>query len=174
MSTIATRARVTTMALALAAGLAACQPAERGEQAVQDTAGQNTVKTALDSLRTAYEEAVAAGDFDAQAASFTSDAVYSPPGMGPIQGRDSIRAVLEATTPPNATLELRPLEGKRLGEDWYYEMGVGTFTFTPEGADQEQEMAATYLAFLKRTPDGWRVHREVVSPNAPPPGADQP
>lgn len=173
MKTIVTPTRAAAMALALTAGLAGCQPADRGEQAAQDTTEQAAFRATLDSMRTAFEEAVAAGDFDAQAALYTSDAVYSPPGMGPIQGRDSIRAVLEATTPPDASLEIRPLEVKRLGEDWFYEMGVGTFTFTPEGADQERETAATYLAFFKRTPDGWRLHREVLSSNAPAPAGGQ-
>ena len=173
MNAIVRRTRAAAVALALAVGFAGCQPADQGEEAAQDTTGQAAFQATLDSMRTAYEQAVADGDFDAQASLYTSDAVYSPPGMGPIQGRDSIRAVLEATTPPNATLDIRPLEVKRLGEDWFYEIGVGTFTFTPEGAEQERETSATYLVFFKRTPDGWRAHREVLSSNAPLPGGGQ-
>lgn len=162
------------LALSVAAAFTACQPADRtaGEEDGKSKAEAPTTQTgALDSLRTAFEEAVAEGDFEAQAAFYTTDAILSMPGAGVIQGRDSIRAALQRTTPPGATLEIRPLEVRSLGSDWRYELGTGTFTFTPEGSDTEREMESTYLVLMKRTPDGWRLHREVLSPNAPPPGA---
>lgn len=165
---------VAALALAVAATLAACQPADRAADEEADTteAEPATQTAALDSMRTAFEEAVARGDFEAQAAFYTADAILSMPGTGVIQGRDSIRAALERTTPPGATLDIRPLEVRSLGSDWRYELGTGTFTFTPEGSDAEQRATSTYLVLMKRTQDGWRLHREVLSANAPPPGTE--
>lgn len=155
------------VALSLAGGLAACQP-DQPEETATERERRQAVMATLDSMRADFESAVAAGDFEKQANFYTTDAVYGPPGMSYVQGRDSIRAVLRRSTPPGATLEIRPLESRLIGEDWVYEMGVGTFSFTPEGASEARKLGSTYLVLFKRTPEGWRIHREVLSPTAPP------
>lgn len=154
--------------LTLAAGLAACQPAEEPEEGQTRQEQRRAVMATLDSMRADFEAAVAAGDFEEQASFYTSDAIYSPPGTAYVQGRDSIRALLEKTTPPGATLEIRPLETRFIGDDWLYEMGIGTLSFTPEGSEGPRRVSSTYLALFRSTPDGWRIHREVLSPNAAP------
>lgn len=170
----ARRGLFAALTLLLSAGLLACQPAD---EAADGEDGETTarserpaVSAAVDSTRTAFEQAVAEGDFETQAGIYTSDAILSVPGTGVTQGRDSIRALLERTTPPGATLEIRPLESRSLGEDWRYELGTSVLTFTPEGADGEQTAESTYMVLLRQTPDGWKIHREVLSPDAPPPG----
>lgn len=173
-----TRTTSLLAALALSVGAAACQPpAPEGEggEAAMDTAQETAVDTAaimaeLDSMRTAFEEAVAADDFEAQAAAYTRDAVYSAPGAPPVRGRDSIRAALERESPPGgATLEIEPIDIRLLGPDWLYELGTGTLTFTPESAAEPVSMSSTYLAVFRRTDEGWRLHVESLSPDAPPP-----
>ncbi len=162
------------LALLLSAGLLACQPADEAADGEDGKAKAESdrpaVSVAIDSTRAAFEQAVADRDFETQAGIYTSDAILSTPGTGVTQGRDSIRAVLERTTPPGATLEIRPLESRSLGEDWRYELGTSVLTFTPEGADGEQTAESTYMVLLRQTPDGWKIHREVLSPNAPAPG----
>lgn len=164
---------VAALALAVAAGLAACQPADRAaeEEAARAEDPARTLTAELDSMRTAFEEAVGSGDFEGQAAVYTGDAILAQPGVGIVQGRDSIRSVLRSTTPPGASLDIRPLELKRIGDDWLYEVGTSILTYTPEGADERQRMRANYIALLKRTPDGWRIHRESISPAGTPPGS---
>ncbi|MFW6193576.1 MAG: YybH family protein [Gemmatimonadota bacterium] len=157
------------LAASVLAVATACQPAaeQDGQQgAAVDTAA---VMSALDSLRTTYEEAFAAGDVATMASTFTEDAIFSEPGAAPVTGRSTIREAMEEAPPPEgATLSLRPTETRVLTNDLVYEMGTGTVTFTPEGADEAQEMESSYLVILARTADGWKVSREVVSPNQPP------
>lgn len=150
----------------------ACQPADQQTdgQAAVDTA---SIEAAFESMRTSFEAAVKAGDSERQAAIYTEDAIYSPPMEPPVRGRDSIRAALERTTPPGATLEIRPIDLTILGPDRVYEYGVATLTFTPPGADEPASMSSTYFALFRRTADGWRIAREVLNLNQPPPGAGQ-
>lgn len=159
------------LAIALALGALACQPpaaeTEGTAEAAVDTAA---IMAELDSMRTAYEEAVAAGDVDAQAAIFAPDAHYSTPGSPPVQGREAIRAAIEAGTPPGATLSIEPIETRIMSPDWLYEYGTGTFSFTPEGAEEPVEMASTYLVVFQRTTEGWRIRAESLSSEGPPPG----
>lgn len=155
----------------LAAAASGCQPQDEQRRTSPEPAVDTAaVMAAFDSMRSGFEELVAEGDFDAQAAIYTSDAVYSPPLAPPIRGRDSIRAVLERTTPPGATLDIQPMDTRILGPDWVYEFGTSTLSFTPEGAEQSVSMSSTYFALFHRTDDGWRITREVLSLNQPPPG----
>lgn len=163
----------TMLAVGLAILAAACQPTEQqaGEPADERAATVDTaaIEATFDSMRTAFQDAVAAGDFEAQAAIYAEDAIFGPPMEPPVRGRDAIRAVLERTTPPGATLEIRPMDFRILGPDVVYEYGTSTATFTPPGAEAEETMNATYFALFRRTESGWRLEREVLGPHAPPP-----
>lgn len=157
------------LALALSVGALACQPPAE-EEGVPETAVDTAAITAtLDSMRSAYEEAVSAGDFDAQAGIYAPDAIYSVPGRPPVEGRSAIRALIEETTPPGATLQIEPMDFRVLGPDWLYEIGTGTFSFTPEGAEEAVQATSSYLVVFHRTEEGWRVQAESVSANEPPP-----
>lgn len=158
-----------TLAL-LVLGVVACQP--QGERQSQQVAVDTSqIRATFDSLRSAFEQAVAEGDYDAQADIFTADAVYSPPMSPPIRGRDSIRPVLERTIPPEATADVQPMEMRILGPDWVYEFGTTTLSFTPEGADQPRKMTGTYSTLFHRTENGWKATHEAFSSHQPPPGA---
>lgn len=148
---------ITVAVLALAA-LAACQPQDdAGDgRAAADTAA---VLASVDSLRSAYQRAVADGDWERLGTMVTEDAVVVHPGPA---AWDSL-AAFETPFPPGATLEVEPWETRVLGPDWVYEMGLGTVTWTPEGADGPRTLRDTYLVVLHRTADGWKVHREVAS-----------
>lgn len=155
--------------IVLATAAAACQPEpeERAGGAAVDTAA---VMSSLDSMRTVFEEAVEAGDYETQGSVYTSDALFSAPMTPLARGRDSITAVQRRTTPPGATLVIEPIEERILSPDWVYEYGTATLTFTPEGADGPVEMGSTYFVLFQRTPDGWKIHREALSADGPPPG----
>lgn len=156
-----------TTGLLLVAGLvaaAACQPqGQQGEEAAREAPALDTaaVLASLDSLRSSYERAVAGGDWQELGTMVSPDAFAVGAGGG---SWDSVRAAAgEAPFPPDATLEIRPRETRILAPDWVYEIGTGTVTWTPEGADSARTATDTYLVLLHRTDDGWKVHREVAS-----------
>ena len=159
----------TLLAAALVFGTLACQPEGQEQQAAVDTT--QILSTFRDSLPQAFEAAVKAGDFDAQARIYTENALYSHPMASPARGRDSIRALFERVTPPGATADIQPMDTQILGPDWVADFGTVTFTFTPEGAEEPTSIENTYFALFHRTDEGWKIVREALSSNAPPPGA---
>ena len=163
-----------TLATALIlAAATACEPA--GQEGTLEQSALDTVAilSEFDSLRTAFEEDFAAGDVEAMAATYAEDAIYSEPGRPAVRGRDSIRALMARTHPEGASIEIEPMDVIVLGNDWVFEFGTGTVTVTPEGADRPVEIAATYSALFRRTAEGWVIHREALSSNAPPPAGGQ-
>lgn len=140
-------------------GVAACQPQTppaEGAAAV-DTAA---ILASIDSLRSAYQDAVADRDWERLGGMVTSEAVMVPPGDA---AWDSLYAAAEGPFPEGATLEIASTEVGVLSADWAYDMGNGTVTWTPEGAAEPRTLRDTYLVLLHRTEDGWKVHREVAS-----------
>lgn len=140
--------------------VAGCQPQGQptSEAAAIDTAA---VMAGIDSLRSGYAQAVAEEDWQALAGMVTGDARIVGAGTA---AWDSLRAAAgDAPFPPGATLEIQPRETRILAEDWAYEMGTGTVTWTPEGADEPRTVRHTFLVILHRTAEGWKVHREVAS-----------
>lgn len=153
----------TTLALAAAGlvALTACQP-----QAEQTDGGDAAVDTAaamaeIDSLRVSYARAVAEDDWGALGGMVTGDAFIVNPGTA--EWDSLLAAAGDAPFPPGATLEIEPRETRILSGDWAYEIGTGTVTWTPEGADEPRTVTDSYLVILHRTADGWKVHREVGS-----------
>lgn len=153
------------LAVVAAASLTACQP--QGQQpsphsAIVDTAG---VVATIDSLRALYEQTVATGDFETMGSMLADGAVMVGPGGPPW---DSLRAASEYPWPPGATLDITPIETVVLSEEWAYDFGTSTATYTPEGASEVRTLRDTYLLLLRNTEDGWKLYREVASPDLPP------
>lgn len=149
--------------------LVACQPQEQQQRAAVDT---TAITSALDSIRTAYEDAYNNGNLEAAASIVHPEMIYSPPGRSPMRGRDSIMAFEQEMRPPGATVDLEPIDTRVLSGEWVYEFGIGTITFTPEDAEEPESMESTYLAIFRKTPDGWKTYRESISANDSPPGAN--
>lgn len=145
----------------------ACQPAgERG--AMQETAVDTAAaRAAIDSVRTVFEEAYTAGEIERVAPLLAPDVLVSAPGEPPIRGRDSVVAHEQRTWPEGATSTLTPIETRVLSDEWAYEIGTSAVTVTPEGAEEARTMESTYLVILRNTGEGWRVYREVLSPDHP-------
>lgn len=151
-----------------AASLAACEP-QGQQQAVQaeqrapvDTAA---VIATIDSLRALYEQTVATGDFETMGTLLADEAVMVGPG-GPQW--DSLRTASEYPWPPGATLDITPIETIVMSEEWAYDFGTSTATYTPEGTGEARTLRDTYLLLLRNTSDGWKLYREVASPDLPP------
>lgn len=148
----------------VAVSLTACQPQEQqpSRAASVDTA---VVIATIDSLRALYEQTVATGDFETMGSMLAEGAVMVGPG-GPQW--DSLRAASEHPWPPGATLDITPIETMVLGEEWAYDFGTSTATYTPEGSSEPRTLRDTYLLVLRNTEDGWKLYREVASPDLPP------
>lgn len=152
--------------LGIAAAVGACQPSDR-----QD-AGATSIDTAailasLDSLAAAVMQAHKSGSAEQYAATLTPDAIASMPGSPMVQGREAIVAAFKATPPlpPGATMKVTPMEIRVLSADWAYALGVDTLTYTPPGATQPKKETSTFLVLIKKTPEGWKTYREVLSAN---------
>ena len=127
----------------------------------------NTFKAKIDELRSAYEAAVATGDASAMSALLADGAVMVRPGA------PDWEAMAEAASglpfPPGARIAIRPIELVALSEEWAYEFGTATTTYTPQGSDQARHLHDTYLVLFRNTGNGWKAYREVAS-SGPPPG----
>jgi len=152
------------LAIAAMASLLACQPQEQqpGQPAAVDTAA---VIAVIDSMRTLYEHAVATGDFETMGRMLADEAVMVGPGGAQW---DSLRAASEYPWPPGATLDITPIETVILSDEWAYEFGTSTATYTPEAANGPRTLRDTYLLLLRNTEQGWKLYREVASPALPP------
>lgn len=145
--------------------LGSCGPPagqEAGDAAVADTAA---ILSSMDSLRSAYEEAVAAADWQRLGRMVSEEAVIVSPDL---PAWDSLRAAGPGPFPPGATIEITPREIRVVGTDWVYEMGSSVITWRPEGTDAARTLRDSYLVILHRTGDGWKLHREVASSGALP------
>lgn len=156
-----------SMGVALLVGAVACQP--QGPQQAQNDASLDTtaIRAAVDSVRSQFEEAFNAGDYETAASLIHPEMIYSPPGNPPIRGRDSVIAYDRRSFPAGATIEIEPLDTRVLSDEWVYDYGISRVTFTPEGAEEEQSVESTYLVIVHKTDDGWMVYRESLSSNAP-------
>ena len=153
------------LALTLAVAVAACQPQDT--QRTQPLAAVDTarVRATIDSLRDLYERGVATGDFERLATVLAEGAVMVGPG-GPQW--DSLRAASPYPWPPGATIDITPIEVRVLSGEWAYEFGTSVTKYTPEGRTEMRTLRDTYLVLFRNTGDGWKVYREVASPDLPP------
>lgn len=152
---------------------AACQPPDQEVDEQAAAIDTTAILATFDSLRSSFEEAFAAGDVATMVSLYDQNAVLSEPGVSPLEGREEIQSYFEDNPlPEGATLEIEPTVTRVLTNDWVYEMGVGTMRFTPEGAEEAQEMRNSFLAVFQRTPDGWKIVNEVLGSNQPPPSGD--
>jgi len=52
-----------------------------------------------------------------------------------------------------------------ISSDWAYAFGTDTLEFTQPGATERTKETMTFLVLIRKTPDGWKTFREVVSAN---------
>jgi uncharacterized protein (TIGR02246 family) len=124
---------------------------------------------ALQELANTIKQAYAANDADMYASAFTDDAVVSMPGTPPVRGRDALKKVFESRPPltAGAVFEVDPAELEVINSEWAY--AFGTDTFTIPNADEEHPVVETmtFMVLIRKTPDGWKTFREVVSADQP-------
>lgn len=152
--------------------VAACQASTQltsGEGVAVDTAA---IKASIDSLAAVVMRAHETGDAELFASTWAEDGMMSAPGSAPIRGVDSIVADFRRRPPlpSGATMAIYPTEMKVMSAEWVYVLGTDTLTSTPEGAGTPIKEAFTFLVIIRKTANGWRSYREVLSANQPPSG----
>lgn len=118
--------------------------------------------TAIDARRKEWIDAVNARDRDGYAALFTEDAVWVPPGVDAISGRESIRQFLG---PFFARYEYEfSIAGPvvRVAGDWAVERGVFTSRMTPVSGGEGGSHSGIYHVIWRKEADGaWYLERYI-------------
>lgn len=156
---------------------AACQPAPRTETATMaDGSGAGPAglsaqdEAAVRAVDAAWARAASAGDGNAIAALYATDATILPP-MEPLrQGEAAKKYWVDFTAGFSGPVELATTAVEGRGDLAY---GVGTYrmTLTPKqaGAKPLPTEEGKYVEVLKKQADGsWKIIYDIWNPNAPP------
>ena len=100
-------------------------------------------------------------NLDAVAALYTEDARLLPPGGPLLMGRAAIRDYYAREIANNAPQLMFAAEESGVDGDWGWRSGTWITNTTPLKSGK-------FLEILKRTPDGWRRHRDMWNDNPPP------
>lgn len=116
----------------------------------------------VDSVNTAYVDAVRRRDVEAAAALYAPDAVLHAPRQRPIGGRDAIRARLGAWLPGATLQDAQVTTESVLGDDDEV-VATGRYTYAVRDGRRARSDAGTWLMALRRQADGsWRIVRDVM------------
>ena len=121
----------------------------------------------IDTLAAKMGEAHAKKDAAVFCSTWMEDGIMSLPGAPMAVGREAIVNSFknQPPLPPGADFKINPLEIKVINADWAYAFGVDSLTFTPVGYSVPQKQTFTFLVLLRKTADGWKNYREVLSAN---------
>lgn len=165
------------LALALIAGLTACQQqAAEQEGATEETVEETgDVEATIDELGNEFEAAVESNDPAALAALYTEDAVLLPPGAERVEGKQGIQSTFAEwlDADPTASIELTAdkVEVAESGE-LAYEIGTAQVSGTgPDGAAYDE--TGKYLVVWKRVDGEWKTAADSWSLDTPPPGMEE-
>lgn len=131
------------------------------------------ISAALVELAGTIKRAYDTGDADLYISTFDVDAILSMPGRSPIRGSDALRDsfLSRPPLPTGATFEVVPSEVKVINADWAYAFGTDTLTIPTVHTSIVQTM--TFMVLIRRTEQGWKGFREVISDDGPASGAEQ-
>lgn len=121
---------------------------------------QSEVMAALGELADTIKQAYATGDVDLYLSAFDEDAIVSMPGIAPARGHSELRGLFEnrPDLPAGATFRVEPREIQPMSSDWAYAFGTDTLEHS---AGKKETM--TFLVLIRKTPNGWKTFREVLS-----------
>jgi len=125
------------------------------------------IMAALGALAETIKQAHATDDVDLYLSAFDEDAIVSMPNIPPVRGHDALRAAFEnrPQLPPGATFKVEPLELEPLCQEWAYAFRTETLEYQPPGSAGHIRETMTFLVLIRKTPEGWKTFREVVSPD---------
>ena len=146
-------------------GLIACaEQADEGAPAMEMAAmDMEALGMEMAQLEDAWEEAFEGGDAAALAGLYTADAIYMPPYMDAIRGRETIEARLAEQmtmmTERQIAIERADLGGSG---DLAYAIGTYSIEMGMEGAPAPMTDSGKYLTLARRDADGsWRIHAHI-------------
>ena len=118
-----------------------------------------------ETVKTAYEN----NDTDLYASAFSEDAIVSMPGGRPIRGLEALKEAFRSRPqlPPGATFEVDPTELEVINGEWAYAFGTDTLTIPAEDGAPPIIQTMTFMVLIRKTPEGWKTFREVVSADQP-------
>ena len=127
------------------------------------------IYAALGELANTIKRAYATNDADMYASAFTDDAVVSMPGTPPVRGRDALKKVFESRPPlpAGAVFEVDPAELEIINGEWAYAFGTDTLSIPNAEAGDPIIETMTFMVLIRKTPEGWKTFREVVSADQP-------
>lgn len=140
---------------------------ERQRQAENKEVDTTVLLRSIDTLAAKMGEAHAKKDAALFGSTWMQDGIMSLPGAPMAVGKDAIVNAFknQPTLPPGADFKINPLEIKVINEDWAYVFGVDSLTMTPLGYTVPQKQTFTFLVLLRKTAEGWKNYREVLSAN---------
>jgi uncharacterized protein (TIGR02246 family) len=156
---------------------AACQPRPKTETAMagggSDAAAASLSdedKAGVRAVDAQWARAAKAGDGEAIAALYTTDAILLPPGEPMVKGDAAKKYWVDFANGFSGPTELNTMavEG---GGDVATAIGTYKMSLTPRKADAKPlpTEEGKYLEVLKRQEDGsWKIIYDMWSPNAPP------
>lgn len=126
------------------------------------TGEHEAIMASLAALAETIKQSYASNDVDLYLSAFDEDAIVSMPGTPPVRGHEALRTMFTSRPelPPGATFSVEPLEIEALSSDWAFVFGTDTLEF----AHGKKETMA-FLVLIRKTPDGWKTYREVLSAN---------
>lgn len=125
------------------------------------------IGSALTELAETVKSAYATNDAELYASTLADDAIVSMPGTTPVRGRAALKAAFESRPPlpAGATFEVNPTEFEIINDDWAYAFGTDTLTLPAGEGGSPIVQTMTFMVLIRRTSEGWKTFREVVSAN---------
>jgi len=125
---------------------------------------------AIESISTAFADAMRSGDMDAAAMTYAEDGLLLPPNADAVRGREAIREYL-STFPPITKFELHTDEIHGSG-DMAVVRGTYSMTMQPPGGGPAIEDHGKWVEMRMRQADGsWPYQWDMFNSDVPLPGA---
>ncbi len=137
---------------------------------MKNGAERTEILAASEQLANTIKQAYATDDADMYASAFTDDSIVSMPDTPPVHGRDALKSVFKSRPPlpPGATFEVDATELEIINREWAYAFGTDMLTIpNPDAGDPIIE-TMTFMVLIRKTPEGWKTFREVLSADQPP------
>ena len=143
-----------------------CQQGEEVAEEVGVKALSDEDVAAIKTAHDAYGQTIISKDWAALIAMHAEDAVFMPPNMPLIQGREAIQAWWEASPPITAfNLTCVEIDGR---SDLAYVRGVYTLTMELEGAPEPIQDTGKFLDILQKQEDGsWLIAVDIFNSDLP-------
>ena len=149
----------------------ACSPQAQAPDPAAAAKAQEAERAVIDQLRSNYATAENGGDAAAVAALYTDDGVYMPSNMPAASGKAAIQSTYEQIFAQMSQQGSITPAGVDISGDWAIERGSYKSTVTPKAGGNPFEDAGKYVAVLKKTGSGWKVHFLIWNSDNPPPVA---